>query len=391
MSDVLNRFEPNLLGERLRIARSRAGYTQDDAARQIDIARTTLVAIEKGERRIRELELSRLAALYSVSLNHLLRDSTVAVDLVPRFRALPGVELQKSEPAVRLLSDLAAAEVELESLLGRASTRSYIPERAITSGDVEQQAEEAAIEFRHRLGRGLSPIRDLITLLESEIGIRIFLRPIEERSISGLFVYDEKVGACMLLNSYHNSIRRLQSAAHETGHFVSNRSKPDIDSSHIDTTSKEERFAKRFGFALLLPAPAIRSTFTDFVSEHGRFSPRHLVVFAARFGVSNEALTRRLEDLGLLKKGTWESLKDRGFSGEFARTLLSQIEPGDAADHFSEVTPRLWLLAGEAYGRELVSEGQLAEMLKLPRLKIREILDTLDAENVGGFDVDIQN
>jgi Zn-dependent peptidase ImmA (M78 family)/DNA-binding XRE family transcriptional regulator len=382
VNDVPERIEPSVLGERLRMARSRADYTQDDAAKNIDVSRTTLIAIEKGERRIRGNELAALAELYSVSLNELLRDTAVAVDLVPRFRALPGTDSLKSEAAARLLNDLAAAEIELERLLGRSPARAYPPERQIGPGDIEQQAEDAAIEFRHRLGRGISPIKDLVILLESEIGVRIFIRPIEERNISGLFVYDEKVGACMLLNSHHNRIRRLQSAAHETGHFVSNREEPDVDGSPIDTNSREERFAKHFGFALLMPAPAIRAAFSEFVREQGRFSPRHLVILAARFGVSNEAFCRRLEDLSLLKKGTWQSLKERGFSGEFARTLLGPEETGEVRNDDNQLTPRLWLLAAEAYARGLVSEGQLAQMLKLPRMGVREILDTLDGERI---------
>jgi Zn-dependent peptidase ImmA (M78 family)/DNA-binding XRE family transcriptional regulator len=391
VTDALGRIEPSVLGERLRIARGRSGFTQDDAAKAIDVSRTTLVAIEKGERRIRTSEFTALAALYGVSVNQLLRDRAVAVDLIPRFRALPGTDSSKSEAAARLLNDLAAAEAELEALLGRSAARAYPPERPIGPGDVEQQAEDAAMEFRHRLGRGLSPVKDLVGLLESEIGIRIFIRRIEERNISGMFVYDERIGACILLNSYHNPIRQLQSAAHETGHFVASRDKPDVDGLFIDTNSRDERFAKRFGYALLMPAAAVRSSFSDFVREQGRFSPRHLVILAARFGVSNEGFCRRLEDLALLKKGTWESLKERGFSGEFARTLLGQVESRPADDTFSQITPRLWLLAAEAYERGLVSEGQLSQMLKLSRVEVREILDTLDGDVDSLNDVAIQN
>jgi Zn-dependent peptidase ImmA (M78 family)/DNA-binding XRE family transcriptional regulator len=382
VTDVIERIDPAVLGERLRLARTRAGFTQDDSARVIDISRTTLVAIEKGERRIRKDEFVALADYYGITSNQLLRETVVNVDLVPRFRALPQTQSSKAEAAALLLNDLAAGEVELERLLGRAGIRNYPPERPIEPGDVDQQAEEAALEFRYRLGRGLSPIKDLVPLLESEIGIRIFLRPIEERNISGMFIFDDKIGACMLLNSHHNEVRRRQSAAHECGHFVATRNRPDVDSTIIDTNSREERFAKRFGFALLMPAPAVRAAFSEFVREHGRFSPRHLVLLAARFGVANEALCRRLEDLSLLKKGTWESIKSRGFSGDFARSLIDKFGNGSADTDFREMTPRLWLLASEAYQRDLVSEGQLSQMLRLPRIEIRGILDSLDGDSI---------
>ncbi|HEY6020758.1 MAG TPA: helix-turn-helix transcriptional regulator, partial [Candidatus Paceibacterota bacterium] len=80
MTDALERIAPSVLGERLRLARSRAGRTQDEAAKFAEISRTTLVAIEKGERKIRSIELAALAGLYGVTLNQLLRDSAIAVD-----------------------------------------------------------------------------------------------------------------------------------------------------------------------------------------------------------------------------------------------------------------------------------------------------------------------
>jgi Zn-dependent peptidase ImmA (M78 family)/DNA-binding XRE family transcriptional regulator len=383
VTNPVDRISPAILGERLKIARSRASLTQDQAAKALDVARTTLIAIEKGERRVRREELAVLTSLYKVSLNELLRDTAIRVELGTRFRALPGTEASMAEPAAMLLNDLAAAAVELESLLGHPSARVYPPERPLGPGDPEQQAEEAAIEFRYRLGRGLSPIKDLVALLEVELGIRVFVRPIEERSISGLFVFDAVVGACILLNAYHSPERRRQSAAHETGHFIGTRGKPDVDSAAVDTNSREERFAKRFGFALLMPAAGVRSMFAEIVHDHGRFSPRHLVLMAARYGVSNEAACRRLEDLGLLPRGTWQSIKDRGFTGDFARRLLDSSGFASEEDQGEPLTPRLWLFASEAYQRELVTEGQLAQMLRLSRVEIRRILDTLENEEIG--------
>lgn len=47
MTSVLDTTDPVQLGERLRLARSRAGLTQQDAAERLDLARTTLIALEK--------------------------------------------------------------------------------------------------------------------------------------------------------------------------------------------------------------------------------------------------------------------------------------------------------------------------------------------------------
>lgn len=53
---------PIELGERLKTARETANMTQDAAAKAVGIARTTLVAIEKGQRNARLDEIRHLAA-----------------------------------------------------------------------------------------------------------------------------------------------------------------------------------------------------------------------------------------------------------------------------------------------------------------------------------------
>src|SRR5437868_11338652 len=88
MSSLESQVSSDELGERLRSARESARVTQAGAADAIKVARTTVVAIEQGQRRIRIHELQKLASLYNVSVNALLRQEAVHVDLTPRFRKL---------------------------------------------------------------------------------------------------------------------------------------------------------------------------------------------------------------------------------------------------------------------------------------------------------------
>lgn len=366
------------LGERLRIARSRSGLTQSAASIKLGMARTTLIAIEQGQRRVKPDELIAMAHLYGTSVNELHRKSAVQVDLVPQFRALPNAPHDPAVAAARLLNDLAAAELELERLLDRPLRHNYPPERQIYSGDLRQQAEDAAIELRHRLGLGQAPIPDMIALLELELGVRVFLRPLGHSSLSGVFAFDEAVGACVLLNANHPRERRAMTASHEFGHLVTSRKQPDMLFLDRAPQSREEKFATAFAPAFLMPAVAVRSRFADIVQDAGRFSPRHLVILALWMNVSYEAMCRRLEDLLLLPRGTWESLKERGFSGHSLRQAIGDI--GSHVQHDS-LPPRLWLLVTEAYERELLSEGQLATLLRTDRVEIRRMLDLVALED----------
>ena len=384
---MLDSISPIDIGERLRAERDNANITQKEAADGIAIARTTLVAIEKGQRRVRIDELQQLAKLYGTSVNALLQREAVHVDLAPRFRKLPRAVDGAIEEAATILSRLVKAEVELENLLGIKRVWNYPPERPILRGDVIAQAEHDALELRQRLGIGNAPISDIVTLLEMEMSVRVYIRGLDSQ-ISGLFAYDEKFGACMLLNAKHPKERRTQTAAHESGHFISTRNQPEVSFIHETSNSREERYANAFGPAFLTPPRAVMQKFQEITAGSERLTRRHVIVLAHFFGVSREAMVRRLEDLGLTKKGTWDWFTaNGGITDEQARQVLGDLSMPDTerAAANRPTTLRLNMLAAEVYQRELLSEGQLARLLDLDRITLREIFDDLE---IDGSEVD---
>ena len=142
------------------------------------MARTTLVAIEKGQRFVRPEELLALARLYGVSAGRRTSPDALHVDLSAKFRRTQGREassrwLPKRSPCC---NRLATGAVQLEELLGQELRTDYPPPIRIAPHLVNQQAEDAANNLRVRLGVGLNPIPDLISLLELELGLRIFRR-----------------------------------------------------------------------------------------------------------------------------------------------------------------------------------------------------------------------
>jgi Zn-dependent peptidase ImmA (M78 family)/DNA-binding XRE family transcriptional regulator len=378
----LDQINPADVGERLRLAREAAGISQASAAASIKIARTTLVAIEKGERRVRMGELQQLARLYGRSVNALLRQEAIQVDLAPRFRKLVDSSDAAANSAAKLMAELATAEVELENLLGFRRPQNYPPERPILRGDVRAQAEQDAMELRQRLGLGISPVPDIVTLLEMELGVRVYVRRLDSK-ISGLFAYDDALGPCILLNANHPRDRRTQSAAHETGHFISTRREPEVLHNHEAENSREERYANAFGRAFLTPARGVTQKFQEVIAGSDRLSRRHVIVLAHFFGVSREAMVRRLEELALVKPGTWDWFQSNGgITDDQARQVLGDLSIPDAhkADADRPTTLRLNLLAAEVYRQGLLSEGQLARLLNLDRIELREILSGSEAE-----------
>lgn len=372
---------PDIMGERLRRARSNANLTQDTAAGQLEIARTTLVAIERGQRRVKPEELIAFARLYGISVGRLTAPNAIHVDLSAKFRRVEGREVGHDVArAVELLNRLASGAAELERAVGAELQQDYPPPVTIRASGLYQQAEDAAVALRTRMGVGLGPIRDLFSLFELDLGLRVFLRALPNH-ISGLYAYDPAVGACILINANHPWKRRVQSLAHEGGHFVADRSHADVFEEGEVAISVEERFARRFGPALLMPASAVRARFDQIVNLEQAFSLRQLVLLAHQFGVATEAMARRLEELDLLPEGTWQSIRDRKFSSKFEREVL-----GDPAPEQSPplIPSRLAYLASVASERGELSEGQLCELLVVDRSQLHECLASFPPSGVEG-------
>lgn len=387
MTSAADSLPQKEIGDRLRKAREAAKLTQAQAAAGADMVRTTLVAIEKGDRRVRVDELQAFARLYGISINAILRQEAVHVDLVPRFRKLSETTQEGSGEAVGLLAELAKAEVELENILGVRRVPAYPPERPILSGDVRMQAEQDAFELRERLGLGQAPIKDMVTLLEMELGIRVYVRRFDGK-VSGVYAYDDTLGACILLNANHPKARRAQTAGHEVGHFISTRQQPEIYRLDEWENSREERYANAFGRAFLTPTRAVMQKFSEITAGASQLTRRHIIILAHYFGVSREAIVRRLEELSLTKAGTWDWFqKNGGITDNHERQVLGDLRAADTEKSEADrpTTLRLNLLASEAWRRELLSEGQLARLLHLDRVQVRELLDGLE---IDGGDAD---
>jgi len=370
------------IGERLRLAREIAKLTQEEAAAIIDAARTTIVAIEQGKRRVRIDELQKLAAAYGTSANTILRREAVHLDMVPRFRKLPQSEDKAVESATRLLNDLVRAEIELENALGVTRVRNYPPERPILPGNVREQAEQDAQELRDWLGLGPGPVSDIVSILDMQLGIRVYVRHLDGK-VAGLYAYDDAAGACILLNQSHPPERLTYTGAHEGGHFISTRRQPEVLTNDEKPKSREERYADAYARCFLTPARAVRQRFAQITAGQSHLTRRHIILLAHAFGISREAMVRRLEELSLAREGTWDWFNaNGGITDDQARQVLGEVSspslnPVRAQGH---VPPRLALLMREAWKQEMYSEGQLARLLRLNRHEIREILDGAEVE-----------
>lgn len=386
---ALDSIDPKILGGRLQEARKARGFTQQYVADQMEVARTTVVAIEKGERRVTPHELIKLAALYARPVSELIGRQFVGGALVPHFRAALSTNLGQ-DPEFKEVSELqvlAENYLELERILGMPTPQSYPSPYVISGASPEQAAEEIAAMERNRLGIGDGPLGTLRERMENDVGLRIFYFPMSAK-IAGLFFYSHELGGCIGINSKHPRDRRNWSLSHEYGHFLTDRYQVDVtyltDSKRF---SAKERLADSFARFFLMPTSGINRRFSEIHrSREQGITLADIVILANIYQVSVQAMILRLEELRRLPSGTWDRLMRKGFKVREAQKELGI----DANPPETDLLPQRYkTLAVLAYDKGEISEGQLAKMLRTDRVSARavveEVNEVINAERGGEF------
>lgn len=365
-----------VLRARLRGARADAGISQQEVADRLGVARTTVIAIENGQRRLQAEELLALSKIYGQRLEVLLREAPAQRSLAAQFRLANNrvAEDEQLRAATQELQALVEDYVALERTLGVTLPTHHPIARPVPTGDLEQAAALLAGEERRRLGVGDGPLPHLREVLEAEVGMRVFAIDMPDR-LGGLFAFDEELGACVAMNARHRWERQRWSLGHEYAHFLTRRDRPEVTVTldHYRRVPASERFADHFARHLLLPADGLIRRWQT-VSASGRPTVASLVSQADWWGVSLQAFVLRLEQLRLVKGGTYDSLLLQGLSVDEARAMIGL----PAREPDTEVVPRrMQALAITAYADGQLSEERLTAMLRVDRLRARTLVNTL--------------
>jgi Zn-dependent peptidase ImmA (M78 family) len=192
--------------------------------------------------------------------------------------------------------------------------------------------------------------------------------------VAGAYAYHPELGACIVLDRRHPHSHRRWTLAHELAHFMTARFEPSVMTPTAPRKGPDDVFADAFAAAFLMPSATVRRIAEEYAGEGGSLAARHLILGARRLGVSLEAFTRRLEDLDLLARGTYEVLKDRGLVEQAVQQVLGPEEEAAGLEGM-----RLLLLAAVASELGLYSEGQLVDMLALDRVELRRAIDAFSS------------
>ena len=149
--------------------------------------------------------------------------------------------------------------------------------------------------------------------------------------------------------------------AHEYAHYLANRDRAEVTRLSYQRQPESEYFADAFAANFLMPRSGLSRRFHELErTSADRATPAMLVQLAHAYGVSLQALSDRLEDLGLIPAGTWERLRERNFQPRLAAQMLGL----DQSERAGDALPLHYrLLAAQMYADGEITETQFARYL----------------------------
>jgi Zn-dependent peptidase ImmA (M78 family)/DNA-binding XRE family transcriptional regulator len=348
------------LGERILAARRRRGLTQEELGRPLELDKSAISRIERGERRVDSYELAVIAETLGVPAGELLGTR-------PR-RGLLAVAARLAETSHQKDVVAAVARVrrllELDQILGEIGIPN--PRRADqptvelpAQGNARRAGRVLAESMRVSLGLGDEPVADLSDLVERRLGIDVALEPLGE-GVSGLCVRSEEV-SLVLANSAPVAGHQRFTLAHELCHYLFDDPQPLlVDTQMIDSEGAAEIRANAFAAHFLMPVEGIQS----YVQERA-LDARVITDMMYVFGVSLQALTWHLHELKMLD---WAGVEEVRRAGPKALVLRSgrwdSYEAGEAQRYQVRPPTRLYQRAIEAYASGRIGVGPVAGLLQ---------------------------
>lgn len=384
ITDSIASIDPFAVGTRLKRARKGAGFTQAQAAAALNLARTTLTAIESGARRPRPAELVRLAQLYRHSVGDLLRAvaQPPSIGFDTYFFPAGTAAGLGNEPAftadVQRFERFCLWYVELEERLNAPLPRRYPVPYDVSGPSLEQSAEDVAAAERNRLGLGDGPIGDIYGLLETDVGLRVFAFTFEASSVAGMYVATDAFGGCVGINARHSEARRRWTLAHEYAHFLTHRQKAEVSVlSSRKRLPRDERWADTFARFFLMPGVGLGRRLDAMErAKNDKATPADAMILAHLYRVSFQAMVLRLEEIGRIPQGSWKTLELQGFRPDQAKRYV----PMSPVDRDPTLPRRYELLAAKAFAAEMLTEGELARRLDTDRVSARARVEELTRE-----------
>ena len=335
-----------MISQQLRHLRLVRGLSLEALAQQMGgaVTKQALSKYEQGKANPTPVTLTKLATALGVKSADLFRQPEFAVEFIAyRKRARLGKrEQEQVESQVR---EAIHQRVRLQQIIGQGATQA-IPVQAFPVATLDD-TERAAERLRQHWNLGVDPIANLIGVLEDHAVHVVELD--SDNDFDGVAAIaragEQVLAATVVTRRGIAGERQRLSLAHEVGHVVLNPA----------ATLDAEQAAFRFGAALLAPAQTVRQRVGN---RRAFIQLPELVLLKQFFGMSVQALLRRLRDLGIITEAYYKQ-----WCIEMSRSDMRRREPAELPAEQSEWVRRNVM---RAVSEELLSAEDAAHLLGEP-------------------------
>ena len=228
-------------GKSIKIARESRGLSQSKLSELLGVTQATLSRFEKGVLTVAPEFVSKIAQALNYPASFFEKDIRIAgeTSLFYRKRASMTVkDLSILESKISILSK--SIDEMLESI--------NIPDLRIPSVEptAENSPQEIAYKIRNYLGVPAGPIDNIVSLLERNGVIVMFLDVDDMEKFDGLTMFTTNQAPVIWINSNISNDRKRFSIAHELGHLVMHLRSEDLEKPEKQKEIEANEFAGEF-------------------------------------------------------------------------------------------------------------------------------------------------
>jgi transcriptional regulator with XRE-family HTH domain/Zn-dependent peptidase ImmA (M78 family) len=285
-----------MFGDRLRLARKRAGLSLRELANRIgnDVSAQAISKYESGKMFPSSSVLVALAKALDVTLDFLMSNQVAAFSGV-EFRKHSGASAAERARAEAIVIDEVERHLALDAILELDSEKTGLPAGRASVSSFEE-VEDLADALRTDWDLGNDPIPSMTALLEDK-GIKVIAVDIPKK-LSGLTGDVQRPGGqpsvpIIVVSTQFTIERRRFTLGHELGHRIIGETTGEL---------KPEKAMDRFSAAFLMP----RAHFLNEVAGARNALPPYSEVLRLKhfYGVSATAVLMRLQAVGILTEST---------------------------------------------------------------------------------------
>ena len=285
-----------MFSKRLKQLRLARGLSQEALAAEMGgiVTKQAISKYERGNTTPTPVVMAQLARVLGIKSSALWGESACRVEFVA-YRKSSGLGSRDQARVENLVRQTLEERIRLQERVYGAHDDLDFPVQAFAVNTLDA-TEQAAEAMRERWGLGRDPIGNLVGVLEDrQVHVIEIDAPEKFDGISAFALDDagKHLGAAVVSRRGVPGDRQRLNLAHELGHTVL----------RVGNDVNEEKAAFRFAGAFLAP----RREFIDEVgAQRSYFDLGELQLLKRKFGMSIQALLRRMRDLEIINDSFYQ-------------------------------------------------------------------------------------